>query len=68
MKLYQVPRNTWVAPVDTPKTPPGAPIVVQGERVLFKRCDGMYSYCINEKGFTVHLPAWEDVSIEEEPM
>ena len=66
MKLYQVPRNTWVRTIDTPKAPPGAPQVAQGEDVLFKHCDGMYSYCINKQGFTVHLPAWEEVEIVNE--
>jgi len=67
-KLYEVPRNTWVKPIGTPKVPPEGVPVEEGENILFKHCDGMYSYCINEKGFTVHLPAWQEVSITEKPM
>ena len=66
MKLYNVPKNTWVIPVyDDPTAPPGAAPVELGEKILFKHIDGMYSYCKNTEGKVVHLPAWQEVAIVE---
>jgi len=63
MKLYQVPRNTWVIPTEDTTAPPGAQKVSIGEPVLFKHIDGMYSYCNDSMGNIVHLPAWQQVKI-----
>ena len=64
MKLYNVPKNTWVAPIGVnPIAPPDAKPVRLGGAVFFKHIDGMYSYCEDSNGDVVHLPAWQDVEI-----
>jgi hypothetical protein len=63
MKLYEVPRRTWVRPVTDPTIPPGAPDVKANEPVFFHHCDGMYSFCHNEQDDIVHLAAWTEVEI-----
>ncbi len=68
MKLYEVKRESWVLPTEDTTAPPGARQVSVGEPVLFKRLDGMYSYCKDIHGEVVHLPAWQEVTITEPPM
>jgi len=68
LKLYEVPRNSWVMPTEDTDAPPGARSVSVGEPVLFHHCDGMYSYCKDVHGQVVHLPAWQEVSITEPPL
>lgn len=51
MKLYEVPRNTFIRYND---------LVLE-----FKRIDGMYSVCTDIAGNTVHLAAYADVEILE---
>jgi hypothetical protein len=46
MKLYEVPRNSWVKFND--------------ELYLFHKIDGMYSVCYRQ-GQVVHLAAWSEV-------
>jgi len=48
MKLYQAPRNCRIMTKD-------------GEEYNFHHVDGMYSYCTDDEGKVVHLPAWENV-------
>ena len=68
MKLYNAPRNAWVVPVtEEPTAPPGARMVALGEPVLFHHTDGMYSYCHDKAGNVVHLPAWQEVEVVDEP-
>lgn len=50
MKLYDVPRETYV------KT-------ITGDVYFFDHVDGMYSYCKNELNQVVHLAAWTEVEI-----
>ena len=71
-KLYEVPRRTWVQPVqqefnkDSSVTvPPGAKKINFGDPIFFDHLDGMYSYCKDIHGEVVHLPAWQEVSITE---
>lgn len=54
MKLYDVPRNTWIVVT-----------LVDGSklRLHFHHIDGMYSYCVTEKGDVVHVDATTDVEI-----
>ncbi len=52
MKLYEVPRNTWIK--------------VAGIRFLFHHIDGMYSLCIDEQGSIINLAASTEVEIDEE--
>lgn len=65
MKLYNVPRNTWVKPTSSTQAPPGAREVAINEKVFFVKTDGMYSYCKDQYGNIVHLQAWQDVNICE---
>ncbi len=67
MKLYNVPRNTWVMPLEEVDAPPGARAVSVGEVVKLHHIDGMYSYCTDAWGEVVHLPAWQRVVIASEP-
>jgi hypothetical protein len=46
MKLYEVPRNSWIK--------------FEGELYLFHKIDGMYSVCYCQ-GQVVHLAAWREV-------
>lgn len=66
-KLYEVPRNTWVKVIGSTNTPPGALAIIEEEEVLFKHIDGMYSYCKNKQDEVVHLPAWQEVEIINDP-
>lgn len=65
MKLYDVPRKTWVIPLDDVKVPPSAPNVSVCEPIFFDHIDGMYSYCKNIHGQVVHMAAWTEVTITE---
>ena len=68
MKLYNVPRNTWVRTVPGlpgKDVPPGAPTIEYGERIFFDHLDGMYSFCRKEDGTICHLAVWQDVMIDE---
>ena len=67
MKLYQVPRNTWVIPTEATIAPPGARQVSIGEPVFFRHVDGLYSSCEDSHGKLVHLPAWQEVAIIKPP-
>ena len=63
MKLYKVPRKTWVRPVDEVQVPPAAPEINVNEEIFFDHLDGMYSFCKNKDGDIVHMPAWQEVEI-----
>jgi hypothetical protein len=67
MKLYDVPRRTWVIPTEDTTAPPEARPVSVGEPVYFHHIDGAYSYCVDVHGSTVFLPAWQEVAITEAP-
>jgi hypothetical protein len=53
MKLYEVPKNTWVKCVESDCDD------------VFKlhHIDGMYSYCHNKVGEVCHYKAWIEVEI-----
>lgn len=53
MKLYDVPRNTRVRLSESEEK----------TEVLFDHVDGMYSYCKDKDGNTIHLAAWTEVEI-----
>ena len=63
MKLYEVPRKTWVRPLTDVTIPPAAPSIDVNEEIFFDHIDGMYSYCKNKHGDVVHMPAWQEVEI-----
>lgn len=54
MKLYEVPRNTWIKVTDN------------GETLYFVRIKGAYSICTTDSRSIVHLPAGSNVTILEE--
>lgn len=66
MKLYDVPRNTWVRIIADNKNPPAAKETAEGDVVKLHTIDGMYSYCTNKQGQVVHLVAWAEVEIVDE--
>jgi hypothetical protein len=47
-KLYNVEKNTPIKTED-------------GEMLLFKHIDGMYSLCVSLSGEVSHIAAWEEV-------
>lgn len=51
MKLFEVKNNTW--------------IIWEGRRLFFKKIDGMYSICKDEKDDVIHLAAYAEVEIDE---
>lgn len=51
MKLYEVPRKTWIK--------------LNGKRYFFDHVDGMYSLCKDEQGQIIHLGASTEVEIDE---
>lgn len=55
MKLYQVPRESWVRTAQT------------GELFFFDHVDGMYSFCRNAEGKVVHLAAGTEVEVLDKP-
>ena len=61
MKLFDVPNNTRVRIVADVNTPICGTPVPTGTVLLFKRIDGMYSYCIREDGEVVHPICWTEV-------
>lgn len=65
MKLYDVPRNTWVKVLEETDPPPGGVKINQEEFIRFHHLDGMYSYCTDIAGEVVHLKAWTEVEIVE---
>lgn len=52
MKLYDVPRNSTV-------------VLGNGQELLFKSIDGMYSVCYTKESELVHLAAWTEVTIKD---
>lgn len=58
MKLYDVPRNTWVRSIE-----PGA----EDLEFKFHHIDGMYSYCTDKEGNVCHYQAWMEVEPIEVP-
>ena len=62
-KLYEVPRNTRIKLLETPKSPPAAPELEEGEELNFHHIDGMYSYCTTDCGKIVHVAAWTLVEV-----
>ena len=62
MKLYELSRKCNVRVLDEDvRVPPGAPVISKGDIIFFDHIDGMYSYCKNNQGEVVHLPAWTEV-------
>jgi hypothetical protein len=71
MKLFTVKRNSYVKILPDPdegtRVPPAAPDMADGEVVLFKSIDGMYSFCVKQDGTVCHLVAWHPVKVVPKP-
>jgi hypothetical protein len=66
MKLYDVPRETYVRVLEDVYVPPGCPPIPAGETVFFDHIDGMYSFCMDKKKeHILHLAAYTEVEIIE---
>ena len=65
MKLYEVPRNTWVRVRNDAHIPPAHREFEDGERIFFDHLDGMYSFCHDEHGNIVHLYASSEVEVDD---
>jgi hypothetical protein len=66
MKLYDVPRTecgTWVRVLEDTEGPPVSPDFKADDVVLFYHCDGMFSFCRNRGGESVHLMVGTEVEI-----
>lgn len=62
MKLYNMDNNRFIKVVDTNiRIPPAAPQIHNNEVLKFYHIDGMYSFCKNLQGETVHLAAFAEV-------
>lgn len=57
MKLYDVPRNTWVKSIEPDNT----------DVFKFHHIDGMYSFCNDKEGNICHYAAWMEVEPIEKP-
>ena len=67
MKLYEVPKHTWIVVKEAEFPPPGGVSVRTGQMIKFHYVDGMYSYCKTVDGDVVHLPAWTEVEVPTDP-
>lgn len=66
MKLYDVPRDTFVKVLEDVHVPPGCGPIPAGEIIYFDHIDGMYSFCMDKKKqHILHLAAWTEVEIVE---
>ncbi len=67
LKLYDVPRETWVRILmENPLVPPSAPELAKEQVVFFDHLDGMYSFCKDTSGRLVHLNASAEVALATE--
>lgn len=67
MKLYEVPRNTFVKVISEEPPPVDSTPIPNGQVVKFHHVDGMYSYCTTLDKEVVHLAAWTEVEITSDP-
>ena len=65
MKLYEVPNNTKIRVISEARTPASHRDFESEEILDFHHIDGMYSFCKDKDGNTVHLAAWTEVEIVE---
>jgi len=63
MKLYEVPRNSFVRVIGDIVTPPASEKIYESEILKFYNVDGMYSRCQNARGEEVYLFAGAEVEI-----
>jgi hypothetical protein len=66
MKLYDVPRETYVRVLEEVKVPVGCEPILTGSIIFFDHIDGMYSFCMDKKKqYILHMAAWTEVEIVE---
>lgn len=64
MKLYDVPRETFVRVLEDVRVPVGCDPIKKGTIIFFDHIDGMYSFCMDSKKENIcHLEASTDVEI-----
>jgi hypothetical protein len=63
MKLYEVQQRSRVVLKQPAGHPPASIAPEVGATYTFYHTDGMYSYCRDEDGHIVHLPAWAEVEV-----
>lgn len=63
MMLYKVPRNTKIRLLEDAPGPPYHRSFSKGEVINFHHIDGFYSYCTDDTGTKVHIPALTEVEI-----
>jgi hypothetical protein len=64
MKLFDVPRETYVKVLEDVHVPVGMAPIKKGEIIFFDHIDGMYSFCMDEhKKNILHLAAFTEVEI-----
>lgn len=66
MELYKAPTKCWIKVIGENKIPPVATPIELNESIWFDHIDGMYSYCLNQKGQVVHLVSWAEVIVDED--
>lgn len=66
MKLYEVPKNTYIKVLETLDVPPNALETSIFQKLKFHNLDGMYSYCTDENENVFHLKAWTEVDVVKE--
>lgn len=66
MKLYEVPRNTFVKVISEAQSPIDSFPIPIGQVIKFHHVDGMYSYCTTLDKEVVHLAAWIEVELLHE--
>ncbi len=67
MKLYDVPRKSYVKIIDDNiKLPVDNFLKKEYSIVFFDHLDGMYSYCNDVENNIIHLAAWTEVEITSE--
>jgi len=63
LKLFELNSPCKVRLIGDIGVPVAAMGLKGGDIIHFKHIDGMYSYCKNENGDTVHPAAWTEVEI-----
>lgn len=64
MKLYDVPRESYIRVLEDVYTPPGSPKIKAGDVIFFDHIDGMYSFCMDkDKKYVLHLAAFSEVEL-----
>jgi hypothetical protein len=66
MKLYDVPRDSFVRLLEDARVPEGHPPIRKGDTIYFDHVDGMYSYCMDkDKKNLLHIAAFTEVEVVE---